>query len=49
MLPGRTFHHLYSKPSAGSVPAGHGLHSTGDRWGEQSQLNFILVTSASSV
>lgn len=28
MLLGRMFHHLYSKPRAGSVPAGQALHST---------------------
>lgn len=32
MFPGRTFHHLYSNPRAGSVPAGQGLHSA---WQEE--------------
>mgnify|MGYP001852289045 CR=1 FL=1 len=27
MLLGKMFHHLYSKPRAGSVPAGQALHS----------------------
>jgi len=27
MLPGILFHHLYSKPTTGSVPAGHSEHS----------------------
>lgn len=48
MLPGRTFHHLYSNPSAGSIPAGHGLHSTRDRWNKQLQLNHIWTSSSSS-
>lgn len=31
MFPGRIFHHLYSNPRAGSVPAGQALHSKGER------------------
>lgn len=31
MFPGRMFHHLYSNPRAGSVPAGQALHSKGQR------------------
>lgn len=31
MFPGRMFHHLYSNPRAGSVPAGQALHSKGER------------------
>lgn len=44
MLGGRTFHHLYSKPSAGSVPSGH-LRQPGDR--RQEPCTGVAPTSRS--
>lgn len=45
MLPGRMFHHLYSNPRAGSVPAGQALHSTG--WESRERISHGQSTSQS--
>lgn len=44
MLGGSTFHHLYSKPSAGSVPSGQ-LRQAGDR--RQQPYRGVASTSPS--
>lgn len=49
MLEGRTFHHLYSYPSTGSVPAGHSSHTGTDTHNHQQHISIYSNTDVSGM